>query len=984
MVNVGSLQRALQCWRRVLFLGLLLLGIQGNPSFAADYIYDAAGRVVAVVQQDGSSVLYQYDAVGNLIGIRKSAASTLRILQLSPLTGEIGSKLVINGSGFDTTPTANTVTINGVAASVTSATATALTVLIPAGATSGKVSVTNNSGSATSSQSFTVAASQAPTIASFSPTIGVVGTSVSITGSRFQPVAQDNKVQFGGRPAPVTSVTESSLVASSIDSSGRITVASRYGIAKSSTDFYALPSGYAATDIEVSGRIVTDDIAVTVKTTAVGKKVMLLFDGSTGQTISLGYANVVSIPSGAQFIYKVFTPGGSLLANGTLSSTNISLPVLPTTGTYTLMVEPKSATSSSITVLLSSDIRGMLPVDGSSFVLNASRVGQNGRLTFSGTAGQNLGIGYSPLTTSPVAQSVYFKLLKPDGTQLFSDFWSSPKSNNWPTLPTTGTYTLLVTPPATATATVGLLLSSDVTGTLTPDEAATTITISRIGQNARYTFNGNSGVNMHFVFANGTFTSSASVTVYQPDGSRLASTSVSSSDTLDLPALPVTGIYTVVIDPSSTVVGKVDVQLKSTLADLAASIVPDGAQLALNLAGHQRGAVTFSGTAGQNLGIGYPQITTSPARQSVSFKLLKPDGTQLFSDSAASPNSSNLPVLPATGTYTLLVTPPVTASATVGLLLSSDVTGTLTLDAAATTITIGRIGQNARYTFNGNSGVKMHFVFATGTFTSSVSVTVYKPDGSSLANTSVSSSGTFDLPALPVTGTYTVVINPGSTVIGNVDVQLKSTPTDLAASIVPDGAQVALNLAVHQRGAVTFTGTAGQNLGIGYPQITTSPTDQSVSFKLLKPDGTQLYSDSWSFANSNNWPTLPVSGTYTVMVAPPVTASANVTLTMSADQTGTLQTGGAAIVFDASRVGQNGRFTFNATANETRTLVLNGGTFPSSAAVRVNKPDGSVLTSSSVTTSGTINLANLPVSGTYTIVIDPNGATTGRVSLQLQ
>jgi len=55
-------------------------------------------------------------------GQARAAAPT--ITTLSPTSGAIGASVTITGTNFSTTPTSNTVTFNGTAATVTSATAT--------------------------------------------------------------------------------------------------------------------------------------------------------------------------------------------------------------------------------------------------------------------------------------------------------------------------------------------------------------------------------------------------------------------------------------------------------------------------------------------------------------------------------------------------------------------------------------------------------------------------------------------------------------------------------------------------------------------------------------------------------------------------------------------------------------------------------------------------------------------------------------------
>jgi RHS repeat-associated protein len=83
-----------------------------------------------------------------------------------------------------------------------------------------------------------------------------------------------------------------------------------------------------------------------------------------------------------------------------------------------------------------------LVVNGASGTVGLLRYGQNGYVTFSGTAGQLLA-----LQTTFVGRTVTLSVLKPDGSQL--DSWgaaSSPSTRNLPALPATGTYTIYVDP----------------------------------------------------------------------------------------------------------------------------------------------------------------------------------------------------------------------------------------------------------------------------------------------------------------------------------------------------------------------------------------------------------------------------------------------------------------------------------------------------------------------------------------------------------
>jgi hypothetical protein len=74
----------------------------------------------------------------------------------NPKKGQVGVSIVITGTNFDSIALNNVVEFNGVAAVVTQASSTQLTVHVPQGAASGKISTTVNGMMAVSSSDFTV------------------------------------------------------------------------------------------------------------------------------------------------------------------------------------------------------------------------------------------------------------------------------------------------------------------------------------------------------------------------------------------------------------------------------------------------------------------------------------------------------------------------------------------------------------------------------------------------------------------------------------------------------------------------------------------------------------------------------------------------------------------------------------------------------------------------------------------------------------
>ncbi|TGE29011.1 DUF7619 domain-containing protein [Hymenobacter metallicola] len=130
------------------------------------------------------------------------------VTSLAPAQGRAGTLVTLTGQRFATTSPGNNVSFNGVSTPVLSATATTLTVRVPAGATSGAVQVVTPDGSARS-QAFTVY--QAPTLLSMTPAEGIPGSIVSLTGTHFAPLAAQDTVWFGPVAARVLTATATSL-----------------------------------------------------------------------------------------------------------------------------------------------------------------------------------------------------------------------------------------------------------------------------------------------------------------------------------------------------------------------------------------------------------------------------------------------------------------------------------------------------------------------------------------------------------------------------------------------------------------------------------------------------------------------------------------------------------------------------------------------------------------------------------------------------
>ena len=107
------------------------------------YAYDAAGRLSVVADPHGDLAVYDYDAVGNLLSIRRLGVADVPdavvIAHVAPEVASRGATVSIFGKGFGATADVNAVTFNGTPAVVLTASATRLTARVPATATTGPI-----------------------------------------------------------------------------------------------------------------------------------------------------------------------------------------------------------------------------------------------------------------------------------------------------------------------------------------------------------------------------------------------------------------------------------------------------------------------------------------------------------------------------------------------------------------------------------------------------------------------------------------------------------------------------------------------------------------------------------------------------------------------------------------------------------------------------------------------------------------------------
>ena len=122
----------------------------------AAYTVNSATQITATVPQGSTTGKFTVTTPGGTATAATDFTVTVpapTISGFNPTSGPVGTPVVITGTNLSA---ASLLTFNGVTATITTDTATQITANVPAGATTGKLSVTTPGGSATSANNFTV------------------------------------------------------------------------------------------------------------------------------------------------------------------------------------------------------------------------------------------------------------------------------------------------------------------------------------------------------------------------------------------------------------------------------------------------------------------------------------------------------------------------------------------------------------------------------------------------------------------------------------------------------------------------------------------------------------------------------------------------------------------------------------------------------------------------------------------------------------
>jgi len=741
------------------------------------------------------------------------------------------------------------------------------------------------------------------------------------------------------------------------------------------------------------------------------------FQASAGDHMFYQVAETVAGSSFTPYV-SIIAPDSTVLYSTYYGSSHqIQLLDLPQSGTYTIQVSDHNhdATGNFYHTLMTTHSSAAVLVDEGDLTSGETRTNTISRgdldvFTFDATMGENI---FYQLTenTGGSSFSPHVTIVGPNNEVLHNTYYGESHQVQLLDLPSTGTYTVIVTEHA-----------GDMTGeylhtfvrpgtphTLPGDEGALLSGQTRTNQIGTgdldvFTFEAQAGENVFYSLAETTPGShfTPHITIVGPGDEVLYNTYYGLSHQIQLLDLPSTGTYTIIVgDNGGDLVG----EFAHTLVRPQASQTLPGDEGTLTSGQTRTNTIslgdldvfTFQATIGENV---FYQLDENTGGSSFSpyVTIVGPNNEVLYNTYYGESHQIQLLDLPSTGVYTIIVAEH--GGDTVGEYIHTFVrpesSQTLPGDEGAlvsgeTRTNDSETGDLDVFTFEAQAGENAFFSLAETPQGSSFTphVTIVGPDNVVLYNTYYGGSHQIQLLDLPAAGTYTIIVGDnGGDLTGTythtfVKTQSShSLPGDEGS--LTSGETRSNDLGIGDLDVFTFTGESGDNVFFSLAEA-----EDAGSFTpfvtVVGPDNQVLYNTYYNTSHQIQLLDLAVSGEYTIVVAEHGGNS-----TGGYQHTFVQTPGSHSLPEDEGRLrsgetrtntiipGGLDVFTFEATAGDTiryQLSELEATNF--TPWVTIVSPSKAVLYNTYYNTSHNIELTELTESGTYTIIVAENGSNTG-------
>jgi hypothetical protein len=355
----------------------------------------------------------------------------------SPQKGNIGATVVINGKNFVNVSSVKFNTTVVAAANYTVDSNIKITAKVPAGALTGKISVTTPAGTGQSTASFTVEVP--PQVNSFNPANGLPGSTVVITGLNFSGITSVtiNNIEVGAANFTVDSPTQISAKVPANATSGKIKVTNAAGSNTSSGTFYVTPviasinptSASAGSPITITGTNM-ENAKVMFNSTEVTPTSNTSTTIVVNSPATTGAKNVTVVNLGGTSNAKTFTATAPVIVDEVVAAANTTNQLILFTGSNLLGASKvwfNNVQASVLTVtdkVVSATIPASLAV-GSYQVKVETNKGTSAAKTFQVLSTQNANTGGATLTTGSTVSSYSAPVAPP-----VANFWNNANDAN--------------------------------------------------------------------------------------------------------------------------------------------------------------------------------------------------------------------------------------------------------------------------------------------------------------------------------------------------------------------------------------------------------------------------------------------------------------------------------------------------------------------------------------------------------------------------
>ncbi|MEM9662202.1 MAG: GC-type dockerin domain-anchored protein [Planctomycetota bacterium] len=312
--------------------------------------------------------------------------------------------------------------------------------------------------------------------------------------------------------------------------------------------------------------------------------------------------------------------------------------------------------------------------------------------------------------------------------------------------------------------------------------------------------------------------------------------------------------------------------------------------------------------------------------------------------------------------------------------------GNESLPSGTTLTRVVGLGDIDTFTINAQAGddVRLAIAEAGGSSNFSPAVNIYAPNGDRVTGTWDTFG--FDLTAasVPVTGTYTIVVqdNSGSQ---SGDYTLTTLVPDGVVDVndvaLPSGTTITREVGLGDIDTFTINAQAGDDIRLAIAEAGGS-SNFSPAVNIYAPNGDRVTGTWDTFGFDLTAANVPVTGTYTIVVQDNSgSQSGDYTLTALVPDdvvdTNDVALASGMTVTDTVNLGDIDTFTIAANAGDDIRLAIAeaGGSSSFSPAVNIYAPNGDRVTGTWDTFGFDLTAANVPVSGTYTIVVQDNSGT---------